>query len=296
MKNDLRKGMRFLTGIAAAGTAFTLLSANVLADGLTEPAAGSVDIVAGSTATGGTSALEPLSVTAAGEGEMSQQNGALPAAPAIAIEPDRFTLPPEARVLVAVEGTGGSGCIVYVWEKLEDVWTLKLQTIGYLGKNGMSNHRVMGDKTTPIGVFLLNTPFGQCKPLEGFPANYIQVGKSYVWEDDTNRLVDGSTREGERVGTRAYAGYYDYALDAGFNRGAIPNQGSALFLHCSVSSKTYSSGCVAIPKEQMIEIMKLYGAYGDGACYIAQAPRGTFDQIYDTYGSNCGLSPYGSFS
>ena len=45
----------------------------------------------------------------------------------------------------------------------------------------------------------------------------------------------------------------------------------------------------------MAEILKLYGAYGDGACYMALAPAGTFDQIYGTYGANMGLSPKGTF-
>ena len=45
----------------------------------------------------------------------------------------------------------------------------------------------------------------------------------------------------------------------------------------------------------MAEILKLYGAYGDGACYMALAPEGTFDQIYGTYGANMGLSPKGTF-
>lgn len=78
----------------------------------------------------------------------------------------------------------------------------------------------------------MNTPFGQDDPLEGFPSNYVKVKESHVWEDETNSLVDGSEKEGERVGTGKYAGYYDYAIDAGFNKEAIPNQGSALFLHC----------------------------------------------------------------
>ena len=47
--------------------------------------------------------------------------------------------------------------------------------------------------------------------------------------------------------------------------------------------------------EQMEEVMRLYGTYGDGACYIAQAPQGTFHQIYHTYGVNNGLSPEGDF-
>lgn len=209
----------------------------------------------------------------------------------------RFVLPAKARVLVIVEGTGGSLCNVYAFERSSEsgTWEKRVETTGHLGMNGMSNHRHSGDKTTPIGVFQMNTPFGQAKALDGFPSDYIQVDNTYVWEDDSNRLVKGSTKEGERVGSSGYAGYYDYAIDAGFNPNGIKNQGSALFLHCSGEFKDYTSGCVAIEKAQMVEIMKLYGKYGSGAAFIAQAPKGTFDQIYTTYGTNQGLSPDGAF-
>lgn len=208
-----------------------------------------------------------------------------------------FVLPEEARVLVIVEGTGGSNCNVYAFERSSaaGAWEKRLETTGHLGMNGMSNHRHSGDKTTPIGVFKMNTPFGQAKALEGFPSDYIQVDDIYVWEDDTNKMSRDLSKEGERVGSSGYAGYYDYAIDAGFNPNGIKNQGSALFLHCSGEFKEYTSGCVAIEKDQMAQIMKLYGKYGSGASFIAQAPKGTFDQIYNTYGTNQGLSPEGSF-
>lgn len=208
---------------------------------------------------------------------------------------DRFVLPKEARVLVVVEGTGGSRCRVYAYERSESGWEQRLETEGYLGLSGMSNHRISGDKTTPIGVFQMNTPFGQDDPLEGFPSNYLKVKESHVWTDDTNVMVDDASAVGEHVGTFWYDEYYDYAIDAGFNRNGIAGQGSALFLHCIGQGKDYTSGCVAIPKDQMIAVMRLYGRYGDGACYIAQAPKGTFAQIYDTYGVNQGLSPDGDF-
>ena len=53
---------------------------------------------------------------------------------------------------------------------------------------------------------------------------------------------------------------------------------------------------MAIEKDQMAQIMKLYGKYGSGTSFIAQAPKGTFEQIYNTYGTNQGLSPEGNFS
>ncbi len=204
-----------------------------------------------------------------------------------------FILPDEAEVLVIVEGTGGADCLVYAYEKNDGEWEQRVSTYGYLGENGMSSHRTSGDKTTPIGVFMMNTPFGQKEALEGFPENYIQVTPDYFWTDSTNKLTnDPAYRgDGEAVGTSAYSEYYDYAIDAGFNPFGIPEQGSALFLHCIGHDKDYTSGCVAIPEEDMISIMRLYGAHGDGACFIAQAPYGIFDQIYDKFGVNQGLSP-----
>lgn len=210
---------------------------------------------------------------------------------------NRFVLPDAARVLVVVEGTGGSECNVYAYERKSAAarWEKRLATSGHLGMNGMSNHRQPGDKTTPIGVFRMNTPFGQAEALPGFPSDYIRVDDTYVWTDDTNKLSRDLTKSGERVGSSRYAGYYDYVIDAGFNPNGIENQGAALFLHCSGEFKDYTSGCVAIEKDAMIWIMKLYGTYGSGAVFIAQAPQGTFDQIYKTYGINRGLSPEGNF-
>lgn len=249
---------------------------------------------ASSTITAGQAGKERLAAAAI---PTAPGDAGLEAAEGIGMEYDvnRFALPEGAGMLVIVEGTGGSSCHVTAYEKGQSGWEKRLETDGYLGQNGMSNHRVMGDKTTPIGVFQMNTPFGQGDPLEGFPQNYIKVKESHVWADDTNSLVDDASCVGEHVGTVWYKGHYDYVLDAGFNKNAIPNQGSALFLHCMVSGKTSSSGCVAIPKDEMAKIMRLYGTYGDGACYIAQAPRGSFHLIYNSYGVNNGLSPEGNF-
>lgn len=205
---------------------------------------------------------------------------------------ERFQLPETAAVLTVVEGTGGSSCRVYVFEKDENgQWEQQFVTDGYLGKKGMSSSRSTGDKTTPIGLFELNTPFGQKPALEGFPDNYIQVDESYLWSDAENRLVTGVTGYGEWVGTAGYADYYDYCLDMGYNRNAVPEKGSALFLHCHGGGRTETSGCVSIEEERMIELMRLYGTYGDGRCFIALAPEGGFEPVYGALGANNGLSP-----
>ncbi len=81
-------------------------------------------------------------------GDSSRWSKGLQRAPTF--DPARFVLPDLAKVLVAVEGTGGSACKVYAYEKIDGVWKLKVTSDGYLGANGMSNHRHSGDKTTPL--------------------------------------------------------------------------------------------------------------------------------------------------
>lgn len=211
--------------------------------------------------------------------------------PILSFDVNRFVLPSEAGMLVVVEGTRDSFCDVYVYEKTMGGWQQQLAIAGHLGLNGMNSHRTVGDKTTPVGVFMLNTPFGLAPSKKGFPKDYIQVDSSYVWSDDSNRLVKDPTLSGEKVGTVQYLDYYDYVLDMGFNPEAIPNQGSALFLHCEGTDWTASSGCVGVPRDYMESIMKIYGAWGTGRCFIALAPEGSFDSIYDTFGTNHGLSP-----
>ena len=204
---------------------------------------------------------------------------------------EKFLLPEDASVLVVVEGTFGTECFVHAFEKNEGNWEKRFQVNGWLGYNGLCGDRVVGDRTTPIGVFQMNTPFGQEKPLEGFPKNYIQVDGNYVWDEETNRLVRDHTRSGERVGTAGYLPQYQYVLDMGYNKYGYKERGSALFIHCKEVNEDGTMGCVAIDKDRMIELMRLYGKYGDGRCYIALAPFGTFGEIYETYGTNYGLSP-----
>lgn len=208
---------------------------------------------------------------------------------------NRFVLPEDAAVLVVVEGTYDTECKVHAYLKTEEGWTKQFQTDGWLGYGGLSNNRIAGDKTTPIGLFQLNTPFGQEKPQEGFPENYIQVDEGYVWEEETNKLSKDLSKSGERVGTAGFLPQYVYVIDMGYNNEAIPHKGSALFIHCKEENEDGTMGCVSIEKERMEELMRLYGTYGDGRCYIALAPFGTFDGVYESYGVNHGLSPDGSF-
>ena len=131
----------------------------------------------------------------------------------IGYDPEQFKLPEDARVLVVVEGNADKTCTVTAFEKnaQNGAWETAFAVKGNIGRSGMNKNRVRNDGSTPVGVWMLNTPFGQKPKQEGFPSDYIQVDTSYVWTDDTNRLVKdpGGSIEGERVGAKNYAGYYD---------------------------------------------------------------------------------------
>lgn len=212
-----------------------------------------------------------------------------------------FSIANNANLMVVVEGTGGSNCAVKAFEKSGSTWVERVNTIGVLGENGMNSNRIEGDKTTPVGVFKMNTPFGQADSLDGFPSNYIKVDEHDYWsgEDSTyNKYVRDTTRvvAGEAIGSSAYAEIYDYAIDSGYNISGTVKKGSALFIHCTKANKVSTAGCVAIPKDDMITIMKLFAQYENNS-YIVQGVKGTINSLYDAYNTD-GLSPsnYSSIS
>ena len=180
----------------------------------------------------------------------------------------------------AVSGTSAEASAAHA-----SSWKLTLSTPdGRLGRKGMGKEKE-GDEKTPVGIFRMNTPFGIKAAEEGFPANYLKVDSSYYWNGDSasdryNKLVNTGSytafdkKESEHLAD--YAGYYDYALDMGYNADGTAHKGSALFLHCSVEGQN-TGGCVAVPAEFMKGVLRLYK---EGSSYIVLAPAGQFEQFY----------------
>lgn len=202
-----------------------------------------------------------------------------------AFDVNRADIPKDAAVLITVEGKeNGLDAVVRAYvrtpgteETKPGAFQLILSTEeGKLGRKGLGKEKE-GDEKTPVGVFQMNTPFGVSKKLDGFPENYLQVDERYYWNGDSdssmyNRLVRTDTytafdkKQSEHL--IKYAGDYNYAIDTGYNPEGVPGKGSALFLHCSMGRNT--GGCIAVPEEAMIQIMRLYQ---EGKTWIAIAPK-----------------------
>ena len=196
------------------------------------------------------------------------------------LEIDKINIPADSQVLITLAGSRASDTgELNVYTKGDDgAWkTVYAGIRAKYGMNGLYKEKE-GDSKTPVGVFKMNTPFGIADSVEGFPDNYIKVDPDMYWNGDSasdryNKLVN--VKEYTAFDRSAsehlinYSGYYDYCIDTGYNYEGTPYRGSAIFLHCVINDE-HTHGCIAIPKEYMTEIMKLYS---EGNTYIA---------IYDT--------------
>ena len=196
------------------------------------------------------------------------------------LEIDKINIPADSQVLITLAGSSTLDTgELNVYTKGDDgAWKTVYEGIrAKYGMNGLYKEKE-GDSKTPVGVFKMNTPFGIADSVEGFPDNYIKVDSDMYWNGDSasdryNKLVNAKEYTAfDRSASEHlinYSGYYDYCIDTGYNYEGTPYRGSAIFLHCVVNDE-HTHGCIAIPKEYMTEIMKLYS---EGNTYIA---------IYDT--------------
>jgi len=171
-----------------------------------------------------------------------------------------------ATQLLVVAATGQTTADVSMHEKDEDgSWREILSTSGYIGKKGLGK-TIEGDEKTPQGTFHFNAAFGIAKdpgcaipyhqvtnddywsgdPREGYAYNQLVSIKDYpgldVKNKNTEHIIDVKTE-------------YQYCLNISYNEECVPGVGGAIFLHC-IGKKKYTGGCVAIPKDDMVKVMK----------------------------------------
>lgn len=137
------------------------------------------------------------------------------------------------------------------------------ETRAFIGRNGMTSNKEEGDGKTPEGQFELGIAFGTHKKEEiDEDIEYIEINENLYWVDDMkskyyNQLVDITKVKKDWTTAEhliEYPKQYEYAIEIKANPQNISGKGSAIFLHCSINSPT--SGCVAIGREKMLEILK----------------------------------------
>ena len=170
--------------------------------------------------------------------------------------------------IVAALGESKTTAYISMHEKDENGnWKEIMSTPGYVGKYGLcaDEDHVEGCGQTPMGTYTFNKAFGIADD-PGCALPYTKVDDDTYWSGDSregmhyNELVnikdypDLDMTDSEHI--KDYDYEYQYCLNISFNDDGTQGRGSAIFLHCLGTRKPYTGGCVAIPENQMLKVMK----------------------------------------
>ena len=132
-----------------------------------------------------------------------------------------------------------------------------------VGRNGITNNKIEGDKKTPTGLFSLGKVYYRedrnSKPITKL--NTISIKKNMGWCNDVrskkyNKLIRINRKiKHEKIFRRDYK--YDYLIPINYNtKNTRLGKGSAIFIHLA---KNYSptAGCIGVKKKDMLILLKL---------------------------------------
>ncbi len=132
-----------------------------------------------------------------------------------------------------------------------------------IGKKGITNNKIEGDKKTPSGLFSLGKVFYRkdknYKPITKL--NLISIKKNMGWCDDVkskkyNKLIKINSKiRYEKMYRKDYK--YNYLITINYNtKNTKSGKGSAIFIHLT---KNYfpTAGCIGIKKKDMLILLKL---------------------------------------
>ena len=168
-----------------------------------------------------------------------------------------------ANQIFVIAGIGQTTAWISMHEKNSaGNWEQIMTTPGFIGKNGLEKTSE-GDGKTPVGIFHFNKAFG-ISENPGCAFDYVKVDENLYWSGDTNykynQLVDirdyKNLNKADSEHLIEINPQYKYALNISYNEEGIAGKGSAIFLHCFGTVKPYTGGCVAIPEDKMLFVMK----------------------------------------
>ncbi len=138
-----------------------------------------------------------------------------------------------------------------------------IETIAYIGKNGLTKDKREGDGKTPIGVFELGVILGTDQIVKNKNGlEYMCINEDMYWIDDPkskyyNQLIIISKVQKDWNSAEHLIEYpiqYEYLIEIKANPNNIQGKGSAIFLHCVNQGVT--EGCIAVNRKIMKELVE----------------------------------------
>lgn len=150
---------------------------------------------------------------------------------------------------------------------LKNKQTLKVDDFSFkcvIGKNGISNNKVEGDKKTPKGIFDIENLYYRKDKINKIQTKLrsIPISKSMGWCDDVknkkyyNKLIKiGNKIKHEKLFRNDSK--YDLLIPIKYNyKKRILGKGSCIFLHLTNNYKP-TAGCIAINKNDFLIMLKI---------------------------------------
>ena len=133
-----------------------------------------------------------------------------------------------------------------------------------LGKAGISKKIVEGDNITPKGIYKIVKIYYREDRIKNIISKIklIKIKNNMGWCDDPsskkyNQLIKLPNKYRHEKLYRNDE-LYDIVLVLDYNMNPIvKGKGSAIFLHLSKNLKNKTSGCVALKKKDMLELIKI---------------------------------------
>jgi L,D-peptidoglycan transpeptidase YkuD (ErfK/YbiS/YcfS/YnhG family) len=214
-----------------------------------------------------------------------------PAARKIPALPDRLAFRGDSRQLVIVTSANAEsrdGRLQVFNLGTDGNWKQALSAPTRNGRNGMveGRSRHQGSGTTPTGVWVLGSfGFGDASSApNGAKVPWRQITSSTYWTSEQgsryNSWVESSRSiPGEHLQDAGPS--YEFAIDSGYN--ARPNEsvygrGAAIFIH--VMHPGYTAGCISIPRDSMIQLLKLVDPARHPRCVVGTTDQGTATSVW----------------
>ena len=132
-----------------------------------------------------------------------------------------------------------------------------------LGKSGIGNKKIEGDKITPRGTFDIIKIYYRSDRIKKLSSKFrlIRITKKMGWCDDQkskkyNQLIKLPTKYSHEILYRK-ENIYDLILVLNYNmKPTFKNKGSAIFIHIAKKNYKKTAGCIALKKIDLINLVK----------------------------------------
>jgi L,D-peptidoglycan transpeptidase YkuD (ErfK/YbiS/YcfS/YnhG family) len=132
-----------------------------------------------------------------------------------------------------------------------------------LGKSGIGNKKIEGDKITPRGTFNIIKIYYRSDRIKKLSSKFrlIKITKKMGWCDDPkskkyNQLINLPTKYSHEILYRK-ENIYDLILVLNYNmKPTFKNKGSAIFIHIAKKNYKETAGCIALKKSDLIYLVK----------------------------------------